>query len=571
MVSGLSFSASQAYSSATVSPWWVRSVGHLAGGGRAVGRFGGHAARLPVGRGASDALVGQLCIGRVPARPRSFEHVYDMPEWTIFGAAQGDARCRGSMAYGRTARDWPGAACCARSMRHLRPGLRPAARSVDTVAGRRASFVAVPGHRAVRRGDDRAWPTQRGLDGGAPRLRQQDRLGYAAARRRPDHRHRPARPACGITGRSELTAEVGTGTPVRALQAALALHGQRLAVDPPSPSATVGGMLAVNESGPLRHRFGAPADQRRPDQLRGRRPARPASPTARADRPGIADDRRRDHVGQRAAAAAAGRRRWVTLPVSTPLQVHDLVERDAGGTISSPSGDRGRPARPRPCGARPPTQPPGSVAVLLEGDPAEVRRARRPAGRVAGRARDGRPRSRRPGGGDTRSGRGTWRCASRCAIADLHAAVYALRRRGRRSRCRCAARRAWARCTRCCPGSFGPDRVERHPRRGAKRADGPQRPGADRVRATGDRALRRHGRPPRPLLSDAGWRGPVRRVSMCTGSRCSTSLGLVAPELGERPHRVGQVGELARSARPGSAPAAARSAGAAAVAHRGRA
>jgi glycolate oxidase FAD binding subunit len=43
------------------------------------------------------------------------------------------------------------------------------------------------------------------------------------------------------------------------LRAALAAHGQRLSLDPPGDPA-VGALLAMNVSGPLRHRFGTPRD-----------------------------------------------------------------------------------------------------------------------------------------------------------------------------------------------------------------------------------------------------------------------------------------------------------------------
>jgi glycolate oxidase FAD binding subunit len=66
----------------------------------------------------------------------------------------------------------------------------------------------------------------------------------------------------GVLGHSapDLVVTVGAGTPVRAVQALLARSGQRLALDPPSVEATVGGMLATAEAGPLRHTFGAPRD-----------------------------------------------------------------------------------------------------------------------------------------------------------------------------------------------------------------------------------------------------------------------------------------------------------------------
>ncbi|MFI7426196.1 FAD-binding oxidoreductase [Micromonospora sp. NPDC049836] len=56
-------------------------------------------------------------------------------------------------------------------------------------------------------------------------------------------------------------AEVGAGTPLRAVQAALERTGRRLPVDAPSPGATLGGVLAADEAGPLRHRHGTPCAQ----------------------------------------------------------------------------------------------------------------------------------------------------------------------------------------------------------------------------------------------------------------------------------------------------------------------
>jgi glycolate oxidase FAD binding subunit len=60
---------------------------------------------------------------------------------------------------------------------------------------------------------------------------------------------------------ADMTATVQAGCPVAALQAVLGEHGQRLACDPLWPErATVGGILATNDSGPLRIRFGALRD-----------------------------------------------------------------------------------------------------------------------------------------------------------------------------------------------------------------------------------------------------------------------------------------------------------------------
>ncbi len=55
-------------------------------------------------------------------------------------------------------------------------------------------------------------------------------------------------------------ATIGAGTPLRAIRAALGPAGQRLALDVGSPGATLGGVIATNEAGPLRLAFGPPSD-----------------------------------------------------------------------------------------------------------------------------------------------------------------------------------------------------------------------------------------------------------------------------------------------------------------------
>ncbi len=57
----------------------------------------------------------------------------------------------------------------------------------------------------------------------------------------------------------DLTCTVESGLRLSELNAALALEGQRLSLDPPGDP-TIGALLAENVSGPLRHRFGAPRD-----------------------------------------------------------------------------------------------------------------------------------------------------------------------------------------------------------------------------------------------------------------------------------------------------------------------
>lgn len=59
----------------------------------------------------------------------------------------------------------------------------------------------------------------------------------------------------------DLTAVLEAGVPLAEAQEAFAPAGQMLALDPPDPGrATIGGVVATADSGPLRHRYGAPRD-----------------------------------------------------------------------------------------------------------------------------------------------------------------------------------------------------------------------------------------------------------------------------------------------------------------------
>jgi len=59
----------------------------------------------------------------------------------------------------------------------------------------------------------------------------------------------------------DLTVTAEAGLPLGGLNQALAAHGQWLPLDPPfAGRATIGGLLATNDSGPRRHRFGTPRD-----------------------------------------------------------------------------------------------------------------------------------------------------------------------------------------------------------------------------------------------------------------------------------------------------------------------
>ncbi|MGI9185804.1 MAG: FAD-binding oxidoreductase [Solirubrobacteraceae bacterium] len=61
----------------------------------------------------------------------------------------------------------------------------------------------------------------------------------------------------------DLTAILEAGVPLAAAQETFAAAGQMLALDPPlgdGDTATIGGIIATGDSGPLRHRYGAPRD-----------------------------------------------------------------------------------------------------------------------------------------------------------------------------------------------------------------------------------------------------------------------------------------------------------------------
>ena len=62
---------------------------------------------------------------------------------------------------------------------------------------------------------------------------------------------------------ADMTAVLGAGTPFAHAQSVFAKSGQMVALDPPcgpDDEATIGGILAANDSGPLRHRYRAARD-----------------------------------------------------------------------------------------------------------------------------------------------------------------------------------------------------------------------------------------------------------------------------------------------------------------------
>jgi glycolate oxidase FAD binding subunit len=202
------------------------------------------------------------------------------------------------------------------------PGFARPARTVDQVAGRRAAHVAVPATASAVAELLRLGPASfrvRGagtkIDWGFPPADLDLIVDTGRLNGMWDHR--------------ESTAVVAAGTPVSAVQAALALRGQRIAVDPPSARATIGGMLAVNESGPLRHRFGSPAAQVESvnfvSAAEGSATAAEASSDGEDGRPGIAEI---DGVLTSAVLRLEPlppARRWVGRAVETPAEVDELV------------------------------------------------------------------------------------------------------------------------------------------------------------------------------------------------------------------------------------------------------
>ncbi|MFI2708963.1 FAD-binding oxidoreductase [Micromonospora sp. NPDC018662] len=229
--------------------------------------------------------------------------------------------------------------------------------------------------------------------------------------------------------RDAAVAEIGAGTPLRAVQATLGRTGRRLPVDAPSPGATLGGVLAADEAGPLRHRHGGPCPQLvgvryldadgelvsvgEPGTARLGRAAPAAGSDGlfaaasagggdavlgRGDLPGL--DVARLLCGSqgglgvlvsatmRVQAVPAGRV-WVSRPLWSPLELPDLVravhaagvepaavELDVPAPIPLPRrripashpSVAGRPDHPAVTG-RPAV---GSLVVLLEGGPSDV-------------------------------------------------------------------------------------------------------------------------------------------------------------------------------------------------------
>ena len=131
----------------------------------------------------------------------------------------------------------------------------------------------------------------------------------------------------------DLTATIQAGARLATVNAALAEHGQWLPLDPPRPErATIGGVVATNDSGPRRHRHGAPRDliigitmarERRPalegwrDRRQERRGLRPLASSNRVVRMSGRDRQCHLQAGADRCSVAdgAGRPRFTRCPV----------------------------------------------------------------------------------------------------------------------------------------------------------------------------------------------------------------------------------------------------------------
>ncbi|MEV4508067.1 FAD-binding oxidoreductase [Dactylosporangium sp. NPDC049525] len=176
----------------------------------------------------------------------------------------------------------------------------------------------------------------------------------------------------------ELVATVAAGTPMRALRAYLMREGQRIPLDVASPGATLGGVLATNEAGPLRHRFGTPREL-----IAG---VRVALDEGSLERHVDGHDLARQICGSLGTLGVIteatvrleplpASRAWVVRPVSTPREVQQLTEALVSSSLGAAAieadlpGGAGRPAE---------------IAALFEGSRAAATARAEAAARLLG-------------------------------------------------------------------------------------------------------------------------------------------------------------------------------------------
>ncbi len=239
----------------------------------------------------------------------------------------------------------------------------------------------------------------------------------------------------------DLVVTVGAGTPVRSVQAVLSRGGQRLGLDPGSADATVGGMLATGEAGPLRLTYGAPRDQLigiefvRSDGVIARAGGRVVKNVAGYDLGKLMCG----SFGTLGIITSAtfrtqplpAARAWITRTVGSPLEVRDLVDETCRGPLGPAAIEIDLPPQ-----VGPPPIPHqrdeagapglGTLAILLEGSANGV--AQRVPELVSRLGGDAIPHSRPPawwGQYPFEPGHMSLKIAA--PVADLHAAIYALR------------------------------------------------------------------------------------------------------------------------------------------------
>jgi len=133
-----------------------------------------------------------------------------------------------------------------------------AARDADAVGGRRALYVAAPAATSEAAALLKA-AAELGLTV-VPRGTG-SRLDWGAAPERCDlivDTHRLNQVLEHAAG--DLVCRVQAGVRLDDLASVLATAGQRLALDPPGSTGTIGGLISTGVAGPLRYRYGAPRD-----------------------------------------------------------------------------------------------------------------------------------------------------------------------------------------------------------------------------------------------------------------------------------------------------------------------
>jgi len=236
----------------------------------------------------------------------------------------------------------------------------------------------------------------------------------------------------------DLVATVGAGTPLRAVQAALARHGQRVAIDPGTAAATVGGILSTGEAGPLRLGYGPPRDL-----LIGVEFVRADGTVARSGGRVVKNVAGYDigkllcgSYGTLALIASATFKlhplpvavSYVTRAVRSPMEAHELLQEliDSPVTPAAIEIDLPNPGggtRRATAGAR--REPGGTLAVLLEGSESGVTARAEQTRRLLGGDTAAAPEPP-PWWGHYPFGQGDVALKLAAPVADLYAAMYAL-------------------------------------------------------------------------------------------------------------------------------------------------